>query len=243
MAETRVVAIDDSRQELISGGVEELRDQLVGCRTCITEGYTIGGPPLVHNGPLPAPIFVLGQAPAAIHAEDPTLPPFSPGRHGQPSPLWKWLEQAGWEEDAFRDTAFMTAITRCYPGPAPSGSGDRRPTAHEQALCRPFWQRELELAGPDVIVTLGTMALHALGFRGTRLQDAVSQVYHVQRTTRTIPVVPLPHPSGVSRWLNTAAHRALLDRALKKLDDLTQHLRVQDETARKNGADGSTIFE
>ncbi len=62
------------------------------------------------------------------------------------------------------------------PRPRPERRGDRRPSAQEQALCRPFWQRELELAQPEVIITLGTMALHALGFRGARLQDAVGNV-------------------------------------------------------------------
>lgn len=203
---------------------DELRARLAACRQCGAEGYYIGGPPLVHNGPLPAPIFMLGQAPAAIHAQEPTTRPFSPGRHGQPSPLWKWLEQAGWEEEDFRSTAFMTAITRCFPGPAPSGAGDRRPSAREQSLCRPFWLRELTLAQPEVIVTLGTMALHALGFRGLRLQDAVGQVYDVCLAKRSIPVVPLPHPSGVSRWLNAPANRALLDRGLEQLAQRTAHL-------------------
>ena len=30
-------------------------------------------------------------------------------------------------------------------------------------------------------------------------------------------LLPLPHPSGVSRWLNEPAHRALVDTALAQL--------------------------
>lgn len=206
---------------------ETLRAQLAACRRCGEEGYFLGGPPLVHNGPLPAPLFVLGQAPAAIHAEEPSTRPFSPGRHGQPSPLWGWLAQAGWEEESFRATAYMTAITRCYPGPAPSGAGDRRPSAREQALCRPFWERELALARPELILTLGTMALAALGFRGVRLRDSVGQVYDFSLAGRPIPLLPLPHPSGVSRWLNDPAHRALLDEALAELDERTRQWRIE----------------
>lgn len=208
----------------IEGEVADLRARLAACRQCTAAGFFIGGPPLLHNGPLPGPIFVLGQAPAAVHADDPTAPPFSPGRHGQPSHLWRWLACAGWEEEAFRATAYITAITRCYPGPAPGGIGDRRPSAQEQALCRPFWARELELARPQVIVPLGTMALHALGFKGKRLHEAVGPVYHTAVAGRTVPVVPLPHPSGVSRWLGNPAHRALLAQALATLAELTQHL-------------------
>jgi uracil-DNA glycosylase len=205
--------------------VEELRARLAACHQCGDAGFFTGGPPLVHSGRLPAPIVVLGQAPAAIHADDPTTRPFSPGRHGQGSPLWAWLAQAGWDEERFRATAYITAITRCFPGPAPSGTGDRRPSAREQALCRPFWQRELALAQPEIVIPLGTMALHALGLKGLRLREAVGQVYSIQLATRTVPVLPLPHPSGVSRWLNDPEHRALLDRALAQLETRTRHLR------------------
>lgn len=206
---------------------DELRARLAACRQCGEAGFFIGGPPLVHSGRLPSPIFVLGQAPAAIHAADPTTPPFSPGRHGQGSPLWAWFTQAGWDEHLFRRTAYITAITRCYPGPAPKGVGDRRPSAHEQMLCRPFWQRELALAQPEIIIPLGTMALHALGFKPLRLREVVGQVYSIQLASRTVPVLPLPHPSGVSRWLNDPEHRALLDQALLHLNTLTHHLREE----------------
>ena len=36
--------------------------------------------------------------------------------------------------------------------------------------------------------------------------------------------VPLPHASGVSRWLNAPEHRALLDRALGELSRLREEL-------------------
>ena len=222
------------------GSVEEVRARLRGCRLCVEAGYRADGPPLHRNGPLPAPIFVLGQAPAAVHAANPRTPAFSPGRHGQPSPLWSWLAEAGWPEAEFRRTAFMTAITRCYPGPAPSGSGDRRPSAYEQRLCRPFWQTELAAANPEIIITLGTMALHALGFRGARLREAVGRTYELQLVgaagERNIPVLPLPHPSGVSRWLTAAAHRAQLDQALALLAERTAHLNGAAPAATSEGS-------
>lgn len=222
-------AIFEPPQEPLTAAA--LRQRLAACRQCAQAGYFLGGPPLLHNGPLPATFFVLGQAPAAIHAAAPSTPPFSPGRHGQPSPLWRWLEEAGWPEELFRANAYITAITRCFPGPAPSGSGDRRPSATEQRLCRPFWSRELQLAHPQLIITLGTMALHALGFRGARLHQAVGHVYSLQLAKRTVPVIPLPHPSGVSRWLNDSTHRALLSHGLAQLRALSAPWRDGREVA------------
>lgn len=200
--------------------LETLRATIARCRACAESGYFIDGPPLRGAGPCPAPLFVLGQAPALVHTQKPGRPPFSPGRHGQPSPLWKWLEQAGFTEEAFRSLAYITAATRCYPGPARNGSGDRRPTAAEQRLCRPFWTREFVLAEPQVVLVLGTLALEALGAGSRRLSEVVGQVLTVTSPDgRELPLIALPHPSGVSRWLNAPEHRARLDRALALLAD------------------------
>jgi uracil-DNA glycosylase len=38
-------------------------------------------------------------------------------------------------------------------------------------------------------------------------------------------VLPLPHPSGASSWLNAPAHQALLDRALALLAEQVRALR------------------
>ncbi|MCZ7570117.1 MAG: hypothetical protein M5U01_16240 [Ardenticatenaceae bacterium] len=200
--------------------IEALRATIAGCRACAEAGHFIDGSPLLGAGPCPAPLFVLGQAPALVHTQKPGRPPFSPSRHGQPSPLWKWLEQAGFAAEEFRDLAYITAVTRCYPGRARNGSGDRRPSAAEQQLCSRYWRRELALVQPRLVLALGTLALDALGAGRRRLDEVVGQVLTMTAPDgRPLPLIPLPHPSGVSRWLNTAAHRAQLDQALAILAD------------------------
>ena len=65
------------------------------------------------------------------------------GRAGQT--LRRWLEL---DEDEFYATFYCASVTRCYPGRAPSGRGDRTPTPREQELCA-FWRDwELELIRP-----------------------------------------------------------------------------------------------
>ena len=44
------------------------------------------------------------------------------------SGLFQWLQQAGIDEGWFRQTQYMTAVTKCYPGKARNGSGDRVPS-------------------------------------------------------------------------------------------------------------------
>jgi uracil-DNA glycosylase len=75
---------------------------------------------------------------------------------------------------------------------------------------------------PKVIVLVGGLA-HERFLPGQPLSELVGGVFdgsgkRVSLRTRTRPVlVPLPHPSGASRWLNDPSNRALVDRALDNL--------------------------
>jgi uracil-DNA glycosylase len=85
----------------------------------------------------------------------------------------------------------------------------------EVALCRPWLERELREVRPAVILLVGGMAIEAFMGR-VRLEEAVGAV--VERDGVTL--IPLPHPSGVSRWLNDPAHQRLLERGLARLSQL-----------------------
>jgi uracil-DNA glycosylase len=113
----------------------------------------------------------------------------------------------------------LTSLTRCFPGKSASGNGDRPPSAAEIDLCRRFL--DWELAGFDarVVLLVGKMAIDA--FLGKRpLVESIGHVYEIEGRV----CVPLPHASGVSRWLNTAEHRALLEQALRELARLRVEL-------------------
>ena len=78
---------------------------------------------------------MFGQAPGVVEGEE--RRPWR-GRAGRT--LRRWLEL---DEDEFYATFYCASVTRCYPGKAPTGRGDRTPTPREQELCA-FW-REWEL--------------------------------------------------------------------------------------------------
>ena len=174
-----------------------LARDLSRCRACVEAGYPL------ESFPVRAPgtgqrAYMFGQAPGVIEGEE-RLP--WRGRAGQT--LRRWLEL---EEGAFYATFHCASVTRCYPGRAPSGRGDRTPAPREQELCQ-FWRDwELELLRPRLIVTVGGLALRRL-LGLTSLTPCVGERYELDGT----PVVPLPHPSGASGWLNDAANRARLD--------------------------------
>ena len=99
-------------------------------------------------------------------------------------------------------------MTRCYPGRAPSGRGDRTPTPREQELCEPWRDHELRLLEPRLVVTVG-------GPRAARLLGVASVTEAIGKSYvwRNAIAVPLPHPSGASGWLNDAENRARLGKA------------------------------
>jgi uracil-DNA glycosylase len=182
-----------------------LQSDTARCRACVEAGFQI------ESWPVHAPLagqraYLYGQAPGIVEGEE-RLP--WRGRAGQT--LRRWLEL---DEETFYATFYCASVTRCYPGRAPSGRGDRTPTPREQDLCQ-FWRDwELELLRPRLIVTVGGLALKRLLGLG-QLTEHIGRSHELAG----IPVVPLPHPSGASSWPYVPANRAKLDAALALVHD------------------------
>jgi uracil-DNA glycosylase len=171
------------------------------CRACAEAGYPLESPPVFEGRPGQR-AYILGQAPGWVEGAE--RRPWR-GRAGRT--LRAWLDL---DEDRFYATFYCASVTRCDPGRARSGRGDRTPTPQEQALCA-FWREwELALLRPALILTVGGLALRRLLGPGS-LTEAVGTTRMHGETT----VVPLPHPSGASGWLNEAANRERLDTALQ----------------------------
>lgn len=170
------------------------------CRACLEAGYRLESLP-VFEGAAGQRAYILGQAPGILEGAE--RRPWR-GRAGQT--LRRWLEL---DEEGFYATFYCASVTRCYPGKPDSGRGDRTPTPREQQLCA-FWRVwELRLLRPRLILTVGGMAARRLlGLQS--LGDCVGARFELDGAC----VVPLPHPSGASGWLNDPANRARLDAAL-----------------------------
>lgn len=174
------------------------RDNRV-CRACVEAGYPLESLPVVH-GHAEQRAYMLGQAPGVVEGEE--RRPWR-GRAGRT--LRRWLDM---DEEEFYGTFYCASVTRCYPGKAPSGRGDRTPTPREQALCA-FWREwELRLLRPALVVPVGGVAIRRLLGR-TGLTGLVGSRFELGEAV----AVPLPHPSGASGWLNDVANRRLVERA------------------------------
>ncbi len=230
-----MVALPDPRgagrrpeaQRVVAPGLARLHARVLGCTRCVEAGLLSRAEPVLPQ-PWAASVVLVGQAPGRVELV--ARQPFS-GRAGRQ--LFRWLVRAGCtsEGDA-RRRVYCTSITKCYPGPALGGTGDRRPSGTEVRLCRPFLDRQLQLLQPRVIIAVGGLAQSRflppgpLAERVGRCFDAAGvEIATTPRTLRAAAcggrgdhprpwVLPLPHPSGASRWLNRCEHALLLDGAL-----------------------------
>src|SRR5580698_9353460 len=190
------------------------------CTRCAERGYIERAHP-VFSGHAGQRIMLVGQAPGPVEHDQSR--PFA-GRAGRQ--LMRWLIRAGFrDEDDVRDRIYMTAMTTCFPGRRPDGAGDRRPSAAEVALCAPWLDGVIALLTPRLIIPIGSLALERF-LPGRRLDSIIGEAYTsagdvFRGSPRQWPVmVPLPHPSGQSRWLNDPDRVLLLDRAIARLGTL-----------------------
>ncbi len=184
--------------------------------------------------------MLIGQAPGVTEVE--AKRPFNAGSGKR---LFQWLGQAGWDENDFRDNQYMTAVTKCYPGKdTKSGKGDRVPSKAEQALCRPFLEREMAAIKPKLILLVGGLAIKLMYPRSAKLRDVIGTTAYFPPQALVNPVnfdlkqaelltefdasrdengrwiVPLPHPSGASLWPNKPENKALIAKAIRILHDI-----------------------
>jgi uracil-DNA glycosylase len=169
------------------------------CRACVEAGYPLESLPIVQPHTAQR-AYMFGQAPGAVEGEE--RRPWR-GRAGRT--LRRWLQM---DEDEFYATFYCASVTRCYPGKAPSGRGDRTPTPREQELCA-FWRDwELRLMRPRLLVPVGGLAARRLlGLKS--VTESVGRRFEHDGAV----AIPLPHPSGASSWLNDPANRKRVESA------------------------------
>lgn len=161
---------------------------LVESRKCISWG----------NGPLEAPVVVVGEAPGA---GDPDADRWQGGN-------WTGLAYTSRHSgrrvrDLMADAGFghedcyFTNAVKCHP------PENRDPTPEERTNCRPYLLAEVERVAPAAVVTTGKHATQSLfAAEGRELERFLEAVLDpVACPTVGAPVVPLLHPSYQEVWL------------------------------------------
>jgi uracil-DNA glycosylase len=197
------------------------------CHACVDQGIIPEANP-TFEGRWGAPFFLVGQAPGPVERE--SRRPFS-GRAGKE--LDRWMVRAGFESpEEFRRLTYIAALMRCFPGRNPVGNGDLKPPPAAVANCAHWLEAELQILKPKVLILVGQLAIARFLGPG-RLEDRVGRRFGERPV-----MVPLPHPSGQSRWLNDPANRERLADALQLVAQL--RLRLAPAPRRRSNSDGGS---
>jgi uracil-DNA glycosylase family 4 len=130
------------------------------------------------------------------------------------------LAELGLHHAVFDELVYSAAVIKCFPGSKPQLRGDKvrediLPSAEMIRNCQPLFEKQIQLADPKIIVTLGTLPLKAY----LKLTDRASSLTRLQHfigrkeTWKDRAVIFFPHTSGQSRWLNELKNRVLFGQA------------------------------
>jgi len=184
-----VVQVANARETVHNTrSLEELKMQLEafdGCHLKLTAKNTC-----FSDGVPGSALMLIGEAPG--RDEDVQALPFV-GRSGQL--LNQMLAAIGLN----REQVYITNVVPWRP------PGNRAPTSMEIELCRPFIDRQIELAHPRILIALGGLAAKSL----TGSREGILRLrgnWYVHRTMGgiDIPVMPTLHPAYL---LRTPSHK------------------------------------
>jgi len=210
--------IDDSRKARLAAFNARIR----ACRKCHAAGFLEDREslPVAFDAEADAPmprLLLIGQAPGLSGSTADR--PFA-GAAGDR--LRAWFEAGGIPRTDFWRKIHFAAVTRCYPGRLPGARGDRLPVPAERALCRPWLDEVITLVDPEIVILVGLLAIRtALG-----PVPSLSAVVGTARTIEGVRYLPLPHPSGVSRWLNDPPNIEAVTRAMLQLREWVEELEI-----------------
>ncbi len=92
----------------------------------------------------------------------------------------------------------------------------RRPTSEQLELCSPHLSSVLSLMtglNLKLIVPVGRLSVDAFYASSKTLDEIIG----AQMGYASAQVIPLPHPSGISRWHQRQEHRKLIYQALDRI--------------------------
>jgi DNA polymerase len=175
---------EEKRIRLLELDANEVRG-CTQCRLCEHRTQTVFG-----EGDPEASIMFIGEGPG--ETEDRTGRPFV-GRAGEL--LDRMIAAMGLR----RDQVFIANIVKCRP------PGNREPAPDEVAACTPYLVRQIELIGPQVIVTLGKPAAQFM--LGEKI--SITRARGQWRSWRGIPLMPTFHPAYILRSYTPATRAAV----------------------------------
>ena len=131
--------------------------------------------------------------------------------------LFKWLSDAGIGKTKAEiyQKIYFTSLLKCK-------TSDRAPMDACIRNCFPYLERQIGILKPQVAITLGAEPLQRLFGITVDLSGLIGEKYNERELTDTLfpifppntTILPLPHPSPLSRWTNIPINKERLAKAL-----------------------------
>lgn len=165
--------------------------------------------PVVSGGAVVSKVLLVGQAPGIKEPVAGRPFAWTAGKT-----LFRWFEEnCGLSENDFRDSIYMAAVCRCFPGKTAAG-GDRVPDNDEIRNCASWLTREVEILKPALVIPVGKLAIQQF-IKFDKLNDIIGTKIDVTYGKFRFDIIPLPHPSGASPWHRIEPGKTLLGKAMK----------------------------
>lgn len=217
--------MNNTRAATLNTQYQAFDTQMGNCRKCAAlfarfpadprNGPAHAVPRPIVSGIRPRPVMLIGQAPGLTEYE--TGKPFQ-GDAGQG--IRSIFNDLGLPLSRFDSLVYSSAVIKCFPGSkltlrAGKVREDVLPSAEMIHNCQPFFEGQIQLADPQVVVTLGGLPLKTyLKLTGRRVTEGrLERFVGQQENWNGRTVIFFPHTSGTSRWLNEPANRRLFQQA------------------------------
>jgi uracil-DNA glycosylase len=131
------------------------------------------------------------------------------------SKLWDWFATIGLtREEAYELFQFDALIDH---GTLRAKKGRVPPNSEQMKNYRPTLIKNIDKQKPKLIIPIGNLAIRQCFNRAVLLEDVIGNKFTLQpfgECKNETLVIPIPHPSGVSLWLNSASNKKLLEKAM-----------------------------
>lgn len=195
--------------------LELLDQEIFSCTKCVSTVTGIAHPQNPLSRGNPAKVMVVGIAPGN---KELTAGQAFVGQAGKKLMSWLISGGIGRNEAEVRSRVYLTALVKCAWKKKGAVSG----TAISN--CSQFLAKQIQLVSPELLITLGAEPLRSI-FKVSGPQDGyVGKIFTEEdlvgpKLFYLLPngcrILPLPHSSGLSRWVNN--HKPLLKQSLEIL--------------------------
>jgi DNA polymerase len=186
-----------------------------GCRAC--DLWARATQTVFGHGPTPAPIMLVGEQPG--DREDVSGEPFV-------GPAGQLLDRALADAGIDRQMAFVTNVVKHFKW-RPTGKRrlHERPSRAEVQACHPWFEAELELVRPAVLVCLGATAANVI--LGPQVRVSATALTPIATPLAPFAIATL-HPSAILRAEDGPARERAYARLVADLRLAARHIERPD---------------